>query len=64
MRNSYMKIYEDIAKAKEKNDPEALLTEIMMWARFTEAASMERTHLLAMGAPAIGYQAGIKYKSF
>ena len=60
MRNSYMKIYEDIAKAKEKNDPEALLTEIMMWARFTEAASMERTHLLAMGAPAIGYQAGIK----
>jgi len=60
MRNSYMKIYEDIAEAKEKNDPEALLTEIMMWARFTEAASMERTHLLAMGAPAIGYQAGIK----
>ena len=62
MRKSYISIYEDIAKAKEANNEDQLLQQVALWARFTEAASMERTHFLAMGAANIGYEAGLTSK--
>jgi hypothetical protein len=62
MRKSYTSIYEDIAKAKESNNEDQLLQQVALWARFTEAASMERTHFLAMGAANIGYEAGLTSK--
>jgi len=62
MHKSYISIYEDIAKAKEANNEDQLLQQVALWARFTEAASMERTHFLAMGAANIGYEAGLTSK--
>ena len=59
MRDAYMKIYDNIANAKKDNDPEVAFKQMMLWARFTEAASMERTHFLAMGAANIGYQSDL-----
>ena len=59
MRDAYMKIYDNIANAKKDNNPEVAFKQMMLWARFTEAASMERTHFLAMGAANIGYQSDL-----
>ncbi len=59
MRDAYMKIYDNIADSKKDNDPEVAFKQMMLWARFTEAASMERTHFLAMGAANIGYQSNL-----
>lgn len=62
MRSSYISIYNDIAKAKKSGDEEQLLQQIALWSRFTEAASMERTHFLPMGGANIGYEAGLSPK--
>ncbi len=62
MRSSYLSIYNDIAKAKKSGNEEQLLQQIALWSRFTEAASMERTHFLPMGGANIGYEAGLSSK--
>jgi hypothetical protein len=62
MRSSYLSIYNDITKAKKSGNEEQLLQQIALWSRFTEAASMERTHFLPMGGANIGYEAGLSPK--